>query len=284
MAKQVYQFNEPAVGMDGEFFLLDSNTFTPRSSIGIIGGEKGDPVLCNGGGYLEDCVAVEINPRPASKSEGKEVFADNILACINEVQAKVIPLNLMVDISPALLFPADQLLNRNAMVSGCSPSYNAWTREKVRPVDLASTQWRYASGDIHLSWEQLEDKEDRREEKLLAVKMIDIAMTCAEVMCSEPNERRFGYGRPGICRPTPYGIEYKSASNFWMDNRAMMEWAWQVGMWTIDMILLARPRSRYDYWDKFQRHVERIKDTWNSDDASAYYRHIEAPLIPNFQK
>jgi len=280
MAKQVFQFNEPAVGTDGEFFLIGENG-VPCSSIGIIGGEKGDPVLCEGGGYLEDCVAVEINPRPATFSEGKEVFANNIISCIEEVRAKIAPLNLKVDISPAQLFPKSQLSCRAANLSGCSPSYNAWTRERITPVDLAATQWRFASGDLHLSWNQLEDKMERREEKLLAVKIIDVAMVCAEVMLSEPNERRYGYGRPGICRPTPYGVEYKSASNFWMGSRELMEWAFLVGRWTINKVLYYRDERRTGVYDRYQRHVERIKDAWVKGDAGAYYSHIEAPTIPS---
>ena len=104
-----YSFKEEAIGMDGEFFLVDADA-NPVSSIGIIGGEKGYPEECEGGGYLEDCVAVEVNTVPVPRSEGPKKFADNILSCINAVERKIAPLNLSVSIE-RLQDPTDEAVD-----------------------------------------------------------------------------------------------------------------------------------------------------------------------------
>lgn len=294
MGKQIFKFDEDSIGSDGEFFLTKSNRAGDGtlavSSVGIIGGEKDDPIICDGGGYLEDCVAVEINPVPSTRSQGRTVFADNIIKCINAVKRKIEPLDLSIDIVPAKLFAEGQLTTRKSKESGCHPSDDAWEEFKpIEKIDLDSTRWRFASGDLHLGWSLPEKRVDVFYERMNAVRLLDIIMTCNEVLASPKNRRRLGYGKPGICRPTNYGIEYKSASNFWMRTREEMEWAYDVGMWVIGEMYRLRDFKGPFYetaplYSEYKHSLTHIKDRWDREAATDYLSSIEVARCPSIQR
>jgi hypothetical protein len=185
--KRVFRFDEPAIGTDGEFFLYNRDG-EYVSSVGKIGGRKEDPILCAGGGYLEDCVTVEINPDPVPESEGASVFSSNIQSCIDSVNIHAGKLDLAIDIAPAALFSPEELYSKQASESGCSPSWNVWTNRACEKVDLGVSNYRY------------------------------------------------GYGKLGNHRPTEYGVEYKSISNFWMGTSSGRKWAYNIGINAIHKI------------------------------------------------
>ena len=236
MSKRIFRFDEPAIGTDGEFFLYNREG-EYVSSVGKIGGRKEDPILCAGGGYLEDCVTVEINPDPVPESVGAKVFSNNIQSCIDSVNIHAGKLDLAIDIAPAALFSPEELYSKQASESGCSPSWNVWTNRACEKVDLGVSNYRYASGDLHLSWPEAGINRADMLLKKAIVKYLDIIVGLNEVAFAQPNERaRNGYGRLGNHRPTEYGVEYKSISNFWMGTSSGREWAYNLGISAIHKV------------------------------------------------
>ena len=64
--------------------------------------------------------------------------------------------------------------------------------------------------------------------------MIPIFFSCAEVAYTNRSVRNDGYGKMGIHRPTPYGVEYKSLGNWWMRSTAGCKWAYKVAIKAIE--------------------------------------------------
>ena len=278
MSKE-FKFNEPAIGMDGEFFLVDAGGH-PISAVGLVGGEKGRPIPCDGGGYLEDCVAVEINPYPVPFSQGREIFADNIALCIEEVRSKIKKLNLDVCITPTMLFDKDSLASDQAMVSGCSPSFDAWSVSPFVAPDLSKTFHRFASGDLHLSWDMPTTRRSKHIERINTIRLLDLVMSAAEVCNTHKSKRSQAYGQPGIHRTTPYGVEYKSVSNFWMEDRSKMMWAYDIGKWVIEYVTNHRSMRDDLSLGMYNEHVHRMINTWDKKRASVILENFDAPRFP----
>ena len=156
------------------------------------------------------------------------VFASNITTCIDKVREKAKELNLSVSITPAQLFKKKQLLTEQALVSGCSSSYDAWSLRRHTGFDLTKTNWRFASGDIHMSWPN--PKDYGRYSRINVARFADLFFGCAEVAYTTPTERNKYYGIGGLHRPTPYGVEYKSVGNWWMVNEKRMRWAYTTAL------------------------------------------------------
>ena len=277
--KRVFKFDEPAVGTDAEFFLVDASGM-PISSEGLIGGKKAAPVLCDGGGYLEDCVTVEINPDPVPASVGAAEFSLNIRKCINEVTIVAEALDLSVDITSSHLFRPEQLVSRQASESGCSPTFDIWSNSRIRAIDISDSSHRYASGDIHLSWPLPEDRRLRVLQAKTIVKHMDVFVGLSEVAFTECTERATaGFGNAGIHRLTGYGVEYKTPSNYWLASDVRRKWVFDASIRIITTVL-----NDVDYYAKFLCRygdtVQRIRRRWHSSEAESIVNDFS--VLPSF--
>jgi len=264
--KRVFTFDEPAVGTDGEFFLMDAGG-NAISSEGLIGGRKENPVLCDGGGYLEDCVTVEINPDPVPASVGAAQFSTNIQKCIDEVTRKAANLDLSIDITPVKLFQPEQLVTTQALESGCSPTYDIWSNSRIRAIDISESNNRYAAGDIHLSWPLPDDRKLRVLQAKTIVKYMDVVVGLNEVANTPHNERvSAGFGNPGIHRLTKYGVEYKTPSNFWLISDVRRRWVFDTSIQIIRDVI-DNPDHYKAFLDRYDTTVQRVRGKWRHNEA-----------------
>jgi len=284
-------FDVPSIGCDGDGFFVDSKG-TPVSVIGKLGGEKGNPQTCEHGGYLEDCVAFEINPEPVPYSgdlnESAGLFARNIHHCLRAVNVKAQELKLKTKLQSSMLFPASELLHPDAQVSGCSASYDAWSLTRTSPPNLAETRWRFASGDIHVGWPN--PNEWGKFARVNVARVLDLVFYSAMVAYTEKDERANSYGKPGIHRPTPYGVEYKSVSNFWMTSQAGCKWAYKSALkamrWGLNMTADFQKRSNNFDWGNEPRYegtaetVELMAARWDRDRALYILEEYEVATPP----
>lgn len=206
------------VGCDPEGFFVDKNG-APVPIVGLLGGGKGTPIPCKGGGYLEDGTAFEINITPAATA--KE-FLTNIKSVMAAIDVRAKELDMSISIEPTKLFQKEQLLSEQANESGCLPDYNAWERCANPRVSVRNTLQRFASGNIHVSWEEPNNPPDFRER---LVQWMDVYLGLPEIILEKDKDRRKFYGKAGSFRPKSYGIEWRTGSNFWLKSDARIKWA-----------------------------------------------------------
>jgi hypothetical protein len=117
-----------------------------------------------------------------------------------------------------IIFPDDQMEHPMAYVFGCEPDYCAWTKEENKKPKPPHQFMRSAGGHVHV-----ETKLDPNE----VVKNMDLYLSVPAVLMDEGEQRKQLYGKAGACRYKPYGVEYRTLSNFWIFDPALCEWVWR---------------------------------------------------------
>ena len=218
------------LGADPEFFLRDSRSGMVVPAIGLIGGTKGKPLPIpgipdEGYGMQEDNVMVEYNIPPATRVSR---FATSIVtgreAIVDFVRTK--QPHLEPDTGHcARLFGRNQLDHVQAKVFGCSADFDAHQQGAALPapdpLKLAEGPgaWRFAGGHVHIGYEsEVPD--------FVAAALADLYLGLPATALDKQGVRRTLYGSAGRFRPTPYGIEYRTLSNFWIWDEGL---AYEIG-------------------------------------------------------
>ena len=205
------------LGTDPEVFLQDPMG-KPISAIGFIGADKWNPLQCKGlrKGFTlqEDNVALEFGIPPAANADE---FVKNIRTVMKQGLKKCEGLSFSR--LSCTVFPKDQMQHPNAFVFGCEPDFNAWTgQENPKPMP-PNAFMRSAGGHIHV---------ETKEDKIKVIKAMDFHLAVpATLMDKAGSERRSMYGKRGAFRPKPYGVEYRTLSNFWIFDDELIRWAWR---------------------------------------------------------
>ncbi len=207
-----------SIGTDPEFFLVDSYGHY-RSAIGQVPGDKCEPFLLpNKAGLQVDNVAVEFASPVATSAEE---FLKHITLSIFHTQ-KQLPRGYSLSLTTAATyFPKEELGHPDAHIFGCTADYDAWIGKKNKKPDTRGVTLRTCGGHIHVGHSLLEDKGKR-------VAMVK-AMDCIHGVLSSVLDtnrgsaiRRELYGKPGCFRITPYGIEYRTLSNYWLASKTLI--------------------------------------------------------------
>jgi hypothetical protein len=207
------------VGSDPEFFIQDQETQQYISSEGIVGGTKDFPIQItdHGHGVQEDNVMAEITIPPVTTAEDLKNEVDYVINYLNEKLSKINP-NYKIVVHSAAQFSEEQLNTDQAQTVGCSPDYNAWLQDMNPKVDVVSTNTRWAGGHIHIGYEE---SSVENTEKL--VKAFDMFIGLPAVVIDPNDDRKKVYGTAGRFRFTSYGFEYRTLSNFWLSDIALIE-------------------------------------------------------------
>lgn len=206
------------IGCDPEVFLEDEDG-NIISAVGKIGGTKKKPlkVLC--GALQEDNVLGEFNTDPATTFLG---FRDNIRVVMKQLESKVSPLKLKVLSSHHFTKEILKASGKQALTFGCDPDLNAWDgQENDKPS--AYTNLRTAGGHVHVGFAV--DPDDN-EARFAVVQLMDVYLGIPSVLMDGDTERRSMYGQAGACRLKPYGVEYRTLSNFWLKSDEYIEWVY----------------------------------------------------------
>ncbi|KKM71943.1 hypothetical protein LCGC14_1425470 [marine sediment metagenome] len=215
------------VGADPELMLTSPNGQLV-SAIGIVPGTKKHPHEVRGGAVQHDNVMSEFNVNP---SNTLEEFTGNMRLVLGELAKLVAPNRLTVRASGH--YPTTELDHDEARVFGCDPDFNSWTmRMNLFDNTKAMDSFRSAGGHWHVGYkdetkEMLEDDYGKAE----VVKMLDIFQGVPSILL-DPDEtaplRRSLYGRAGAHRPKPYGVEYRSLGNFWVQSPELVGLMYQL--------------------------------------------------------
>lgn len=214
--------NKILLGCDPEIFLADA-AGALHSAIGKIGGTKQQPrPLPLGDGYAvqEDNVAIEFNIPPAATAEEFDKAIANTIAFLGEAVNDMYGLKL-INMSAAL-FPEAELADPRALEFGCEPDYNAWTG-KVNPrPKAADKRLRSCGGHVHVGY-KFTSKEQARE----LIKLMDFNLGVPSTLSDNGDMRKELYGKYGAMRFKPYGVEYRTLSNFWVFHPKLRNWVWE---------------------------------------------------------
>lgn len=207
------------IGADPEIFLQNKEGKF-KSVIGLIGGDKWHPrkLTEDGHAVLEDNVAVEFNIPPCSTLAD---FRQEINRTMGMVR-NILPTDLLFNECSAVSFPDDELACDAAWVFGCEPDLNAWTLEENPRPETEDKNLRSAGGHIHVG------SDIAINNPIHVVRAMDVFLGVPSTrLDTAGGPRRKLYGKPGAFRFKPYGVEYRTLSNFWIFSDNLLEWAYE---------------------------------------------------------
>ena len=207
------------LGADPEVFVARDGRIIPV--IGLLGGTKARPLAVPQGAVQEDNVLAEFNIDPAST---QKEWVDNITRVLQELDLRLFDKGCESVIASSYNFDRGALLDAGpeAMAFGCDPDYDAWLRRRNNPPSSDATL-RTAGGHIHVGGLGKLNKQ----RACAIIKRMDLFLGVPSVLMDTDTRRRSMYGKAGCFRIKPYGVEYRSLSNFWIKDVAHMEWAYR---------------------------------------------------------
>ena len=214
------------IGCDPEFFLKEGDKIIP--ACGTIPGTKDKPFKVEKGAVQVDGLATEFNIDPAST---EDEFVINIDTVIGELK-KLIPKN--TDLSDTVSYSFEEVwkdIPYGSRRLGCDPDFDAYNEgERAVPNYLKKSTYRHVGGHIHIGWTK--DQDIVSPTHLHACKelskQLDYFLFLPSLLLDQKSEDRVAfYGQPGIFRPKPYGMEYRSLSNFWVLNEKLRRWVYR---------------------------------------------------------
>jgi hypothetical protein len=224
------------IGADPEFFLKDKETGKFVSAHGMIEGTKKNPQKVEGGAVQVDGMALEFNIDPA-KSFNE--FDTNLTIVLRQLR-QMIDDKYEFAFVPVAEFGEEYINNQpeEARILGCDPDFNAYTG-KPNPTPNAKVNFRTASGHLHFGWTENEDikNPEHIEACEMLVKQLDTHIGLASIIVDRDTRRRELYGKAGAYRPKPYGVEYRTPSNFWVGDKELRQMVWDYGVKMFDSLL-----------------------------------------------
>ena len=214
------------IGSDPETFLQDA-TGKYISSVGLIGGSKDVPMpIGNGCTVQEDNVTVEFNTPPTNNVDE---FVNAINYNLDWISRRAGELGLSVVFNPSAVFDKEQLDTEAAQTFGCDPDFNAWDFGAPNPRPKSrNLRLRSAGGHIHIEAPELD--------KIELTKAMDLFVGVPMLEFDTDARRRELYGKAGAFRPKSYGIEYRTASNAWLQSDDTKRWAFNQAQKAVEFV------------------------------------------------
>ena len=124
---------------------------------------------------------------------------------------------------PVIVYAADQLFHPEAFVSGCNPDFNAYTQLQNESPDFTrqGTQHGLRSCGAHIHAGQV------GLDPWSFSKWMDLLVAIPLLALEKLSIRRSMYGEAGCLRVKDYGVEYRTLSNVWLDDKGLREFVWE---------------------------------------------------------
>lgn len=203
---------EITIGADPELFVGIDDTLV--SAHGMVEGTKEKPFPVDGGAVQVDGMALEFNINPAKTEDEFYVNIQTVLGGLR----RLVPNSVEFKIQPVANFGAEYIAQQpeEAVELGCEPDFNAYTND-VNPTPNAQADFRTAAGHVHIGI----DRELTEVQRLQLVILCDLFLGLPSLELDTDTKRRELYGRAGCFRAKPYGIEYRTLSNYWLASEEM---------------------------------------------------------------
>lgn len=197
-------FSFDLIGHDAEFIVRDNETSQPVSMVEVV---QETMRTCT---VYPDNVLLELNTDPVPLSYFPSLIKENLL----DLNCFLEDMGCYTNIGEAeALYPQDELCSKQAHQIGCIPFENAYLLGVPLTPKPYGDNWRFAGGHIHLSYDKNVIPSH------ILVRMLDDKFKGKDN--KTPRRDEF-YGQLGSYREKSYGIEYRSLSNFWMNNPEMI--------------------------------------------------------------
>lgn len=227
------------LGADPEIFVGEGELV--RSIIGKIGGTKENPnPLPIGDGFAvqEDNVALEFNIPP---SGSKEAFSNNLQDALQYLETTMKDrYNYNFVRQSAVSFPDEELEDHRAWVFGCEPDFNAWTLRRNPRPKAKDKKLRSCGGHVHVGYKLTDDQ------KIELVRMLDLCLGVPSTLMDNGEARKELYGKRGAFRDKPYGLEYRTLSNFWVFDEKTRLWVYKQTEKALDAVLKGNSATHED--------------------------------------
>lgn len=214
------------IGCDPELFVRNPNSKSYVSAHNMIEGTKDHPHVVPNGMVQVDGTALEFGIDPAST---EDQFIKRIASVTGQLRSMIDPGYEIVSHPTAHFDPAYfDTLPRYAKELGCTPDFDAWTGDQnKRPK--GDRPFRTGAGHIHIGWTQDEDVHSFNHFELCraVARQMDYYLGVPSLDWDKDAERRELYGKAGAFRPKPYGVEYRTLSNAWLNSEILQRWVYR---------------------------------------------------------
>lgn len=208
------------VGCDPEVFVRRNGVF--HSAHGLIPGDKKHPHKVKRGAVQVDGMALEFNIDPTATADE---FVINVQEVFNTMKLMVPDYEVVA--TPVAHFDMAYIKAQpaEALELGCDPDFDAWNGQPNIKPD-AERPMRTASGHVHIGWTEGKnvDSPAHRDEAFLVGRQMDFYLGLPSLFYDTCTERREMYGKAGCVRVKPYGVEYRTLSNAWLNSESLMRW------------------------------------------------------------
>jgi hypothetical protein len=271
----------PTFGGDPEFFvansrgtILASDKFFPGKENKIEFAAKEPHGCYNKNKLFFDGIQAEMN---LGVTTCREYFTDNVYRCLHKAIeiigiANKIVLKPSVKVRKEIILMADPEARR----FGCMPDFNAYTRTtNTGEIDATKHPYRYAGGHIHIGISSKYLNKDSYEYQMAKteeghieiIKLLDLIVGIPSVLLDNSESsirRRSQYGKAGCFRPTPYGIEYRTPSCFWIKAPELV--SLMTGLARLAWTLCASNLHK-EFLEKIKYEEQAVRETIDNSDV-----------------
>lgn len=224
------QIKITGIGADVEVFLQHKETKEIVSAEGLIRGSKYNPFVFDKANRFFttslDNVLAEFTIPPA---RSKDEFFNHLTKSLKYI-GKTIPKELCTAIQPAARLDDRFLQTEQALTFGCEPDFNAYTLAQNIKPNSPDRNLRSAGGHVHIGYENPAqydaDYYNPDEQRASIIKALDLHIGVPSTIMEPDNKRKELYGKAGAFRPKPYGVEYRTISNFYLASKEYIDWVY----------------------------------------------------------
>lgn len=252
-----------SLGADPELFLYKNGEII--SAEGLIGGTKQKPKLISDKGHAiqEDNVMIEFNIPP---SRSCNEFKDNINFVLSYLTTLAEVHNAELRIIASAELDKKYLNTKQAKLFGCDPDFNVYLKDINKSPNSSSTL-RTCGGHIHIGYDE---PSFETSEKIIYA--MDVILGLESINLDKDDRRREMYGNAGCFRVKDYGVEYRTLSNFWLQNDNLIDWAYNK---TLEAIELVNSNEIDDIVDKYGEDIKKAIDTNDKKLANKLIKNIK---------
>lgn len=194
------------IGHDSEFGLSHGGNI--QSALEVLRSEENEH-----GRIFPDNMNAEIAINPVTTLKDFHAATESLLGLARDQG-----FDLIMD--PIIKYPDRCLDHPEARISGCNPDLSAYRMDNNIPPDFETMDGTRSCGaHIHTG--------DNTTDPYNQAMWMDLMVTLPLLKHEKATERRSMYGGAGCIRVKPYGMEYRTLSNVWLDDPALREFVWE---------------------------------------------------------